>query len=236
MTFFQKCRHLGWLALFSSSLASAQDLSFAQPLLEHHTVALVIWTTAEGGNGHFYEVVSSPEGITWADAESYAEGHGGYLATIASARENIFVFKLIDSAQFWFTNSNGDSWGPWLGGVNSPPANSSGAAWQWLNHEGAFTYTNWTPAHDANDNQPNHRLIFFGPGRDNRQPTWSFATADQHLHGFVVEYDTNPLPPALKYVALFGVSVVGLIALSSIIYFAVRWRRGKTAAALRLNR
>jgi hypothetical protein len=227
MTLLKNRRLLAWLAMFVCAPASAQDMSFAQPPLEHHTVALVLWTLAEGGNGHFYEVVSSPGGINWPDAESYAEAHGGYLATITSARENTFVFKLIDSAQFWLTSASGDSRGPWLGGRISAGENSTNPGWQWLNHEGAFTYTNWTPGPPANP-PPNSRLIFFGPGRDNRQPTWSFAAADQHLSGFVVEYDTDPLPSTLKYVAIFGVSVVGFIALGGVVYFVLHARQRKT--------
>jgi len=235
MTLSQIHRCFCCLALLSFSPAFGQDLSFAQPPLARHTVALVLWSTAEGGNGHFYEIVASPQGITWAEAESYAEARGGYLATLTSAGENTFVFKLIDSAQFWFKGPDGNSWGPWLGGIHSAAANSGGEAWQWLHHEGNFNFVNWTPTHNAGDDQPNNRLIFFGAGRDNRQPTWNFATADQQVHGFVVEYDTNPLPSSLKYVALFGVSIVGLIALGGVVYFVAQARRKKTAAPLRFD-
>ena len=47
------------------------------------------------GNGHRYEVVVVPEGITWLDAKAAASARGGYLATLTSAEENRFVWSLI---------------------------------------------------------------------------------------------------------------------------------------------
>src|SRR5687768_404607 len=80
---------------------------------------LVQWGVAEGGNGHFYEVVAAPGGITWGNAGFSATDRGGYLATITSAEENAFVFNLAaQDATLW--NSG---YGPWLGGVQ--PAGSA---------------------------------------------------------------------------------------------------------------
>jgi hypothetical protein len=235
VTLSAKCRCLGWCAVLLGASAQGQGLSFAQPPIERDSVALVIWPSTEGGNDHFYETVASPKGINWADAESYAESRGGYLATITSERENTFVFKLIDSGQFWLASPSGDSWGPWLGGINSPAARSGGESWQWLHHESAFDYRNWSPLHDDQDNRPDNRLIFFGPGANNRQATWNALPADHLLHGFVVEYDINPLPSSLQYVALFAVSIVGLIALGSVVFFIVRWQRGRATGASSLD-
>lgn len=49
------------------------------------------WPVEDGGNSHYYEVVSAPTGITWAGANSRAIERGGYLATITSQAENLFV-------------------------------------------------------------------------------------------------------------------------------------------------
>jgi hypothetical protein len=61
----------------------------------------VQWSVADGGNGHYYEVVSVPESIIWSDAKIAAEASGGYLATITSSQENEFVFNLTDNPIFW---------------------------------------------------------------------------------------------------------------------------------------
>src|SRR5882672_3346614 len=90
-----------------------------QPPAEVHSVELTEWRADVGGNGHFYEAVQAPAGITWDDAEAYAAAHGGYLATITSKEENAFVFKLVDDAGFWMDGPRGESLGPWLGGLKS---------------------------------------------------------------------------------------------------------------------
>src|SRR5436190_21444639 len=50
----------------------------------------VQWTTAAGGNGHYYQVVSVTNGISWQQARNAAASMGGYLATVTSAEENDF--------------------------------------------------------------------------------------------------------------------------------------------------
>ncbi|MCK4872198.1 MAG: hypothetical protein KAS72_05700 [Phycisphaerales bacterium] len=55
----------------------------------------VEWPVAEGGNGHFYEVVTNPT-LTWTQAMSWAEAQGGYLATITSLDEQVFVENLLE--------------------------------------------------------------------------------------------------------------------------------------------
>jgi hypothetical protein len=63
-----------------------------------------------------------PDGITWYEAKEAAESMGGYLATIASAEENEFVFKLMcDDDRFWSKGSDTARYGlyyfgPWIGG------------------------------------------------------------------------------------------------------------------------
>ena len=54
----------------------------------------VQWSIADGGNGHYYEAVLVPEGISWTDADLIASSKAGdwHLATISSAEENDFVY------------------------------------------------------------------------------------------------------------------------------------------------
>jgi hypothetical protein len=63
------------------------------------TATPVQWTTASGGNNHWYEFVFSQTGLTFAQAFSAAgassfNGLPGYLATITSAGEQSFVQQL----------------------------------------------------------------------------------------------------------------------------------------------
>jgi hypothetical protein len=199
-----------------------------QPPAEVHSVQLTEWRTDAGGSGHLYEAVASPAGITWNDAEGYAAAHGGYLVTIGSKEENAFVFKLVDEAAFWLNSPQGQSWGPWLGGTKSPTATTPADGWVWSHSNEPFTYTNWARTEPDNDGGREDRLCFYGEGKSNRETTWNDLDGNTKLHGFVVEYDYNPLPQSLPYIALFGVCVVGAIAVGGMVYFIVQARK-KTA-------
>ena len=59
---------------------------------------LVQWKIVDGGNDHWYQAVSVPEGISWYNSHIAASNMDGYLVTIASSEENDFVFNLIDNS------------------------------------------------------------------------------------------------------------------------------------------
>jgi len=101
----------------------------------------VQWTSAEGGNGHWYAVVSAS--LTWIGARAAAEKLGGHLATITSDAENTFVLNLVNSDGFW---SNG---GPWLGGYQMNDTEGPAGNWHWVTGE-AFSYTKWGPGEPNN--------------------------------------------------------------------------------------
>lgn len=189
-----------------------------QPPAEVHSVELTEWRADAGGNGHFYEAVTSPAGITWDDATVYAKAHGGYLATPQSKQENAFVFNLIDGADFWTAGTDGSAWGPWLGGVRATAFTPAPADWGWTD-----------PAARAAGRGDDH-LHFYAEHAGDRRPLWHALPGDTRLAGFVVEYDRDPLPNTLPYVALFGVCVVGTIALAGALYFLVEWLRKSNSA------
>jgi len=174
------------------------------------------WSRGKGGNGHYYQAVYTPDGISWVDAQKYALLHGGYLATITSAAENNAVYFLVSDPKFWCFTVPGQYSGPWFGGFNTTEQ------WYWLNHEGALSYTNWYPSEP--EERPNPRILYglhfytegapadgalvapgsrFGnfpfqrgvqPGQKIAQPgsTWDVSRAQVLLLGFVVEYNSDP--------------------------------------------
>ncbi len=93
----------------------------------------VQWTSGPGANGHWYEVVATPAGIRWTDANAAAASilPGGHLATIGSLEENDFVFSLVDDAQYWYEDSFGTKLGPWLGGTDGGVEGQ----WEWVTGE-----------------------------------------------------------------------------------------------------
>lgn len=65
----------------------------------------VEWPAIDGGNGHYYEAVPTPNGITWIAANASAKALGGYLVSITSEAENRFVFSLIaGDDRYWQPN------------------------------------------------------------------------------------------------------------------------------------
>jgi hypothetical protein len=146
----------------------------------------VEWLVAQGGNGHFYEVVSAPGGITWGNASLAATNRGGYLATITSAEENAFIFNIATQiATVWYSG-----YGPWLGGLQPAGSAEPGGGWRWVTGE-PFLYKNWAPLQPNNNN--NEDRIQFG-GQADRSSAWNDISQSNtnFTRGFVVEYDRHP--------------------------------------------
>ena len=151
----------------------------------------VQWSEARGGNGHWYQAVSVPGGITWTDAKQAAEAKGGYLATITSAEENAFVYSLLDDDRFWHLTGNNDD-GPWLGGAYDRETKSL----HWITGE-PWDYTNWYPTQPnrliASDHPyPQDSLLFYG-GAYKRSPTWANNWHDiANPVAYVIEWNIHP--------------------------------------------
>ena len=80
-----KCLTPMLLGLALSCLSQTARAEFINP---------VHWTTAIGGNDHWYEVVYTG-GLDWEGAYSQAEALNGYLVTLTSNAENTFVWNLL---------------------------------------------------------------------------------------------------------------------------------------------
>jgi MYXO-CTERM domain-containing protein len=155
--------------------------------------------TQWAGNGHWYDVIFSRDMVTWDSANGAAQAGGGYLATLTSAGENDFVYALVDRGthpELWGTYAwapDVPAFGPWLGGYQDPYGWPADGNWRWVTGE-AWAYTNWNPI------QPDH---WTGNGyREDRLMFWegnfwndldrSGDPAETVMHGYVVEYDSNP--------------------------------------------
>ena len=89
----------------------------------------VAWPLSEGGNGHEYEVVLTPDGMNWSDARAAAEAAGGHLATVSDMDELDFINGL----DFAGTDKG------WIGGYQDmnecctiEGAGYNSTEWQWL--------------------------------------------------------------------------------------------------------
>jgi len=152
------------------------------------------WSPGAGGNGHFYRAFAVPSGITWGDANQYANTHGGYLVTITSAAENLFVFNLAKDPKYWLGGiANPYYDGPWLGGFKSTTSRNPAVGWQWVHNEGPFKYTNWAPPNpDNNQGQGWENALNYWSSRGPKpSPGWNDRNGNNAVRGFVMEYDTE---------------------------------------------
>jgi len=160
--------------------------------------APIQWTQAQGGNGHWYELVSKDHQITWASALSEIsamsyQGQPGYFATVSSQAENEWIFSSVVVQ------------GPtWLGGIND------GSGWRWQNGE-KWQYSAWAPGQpDGFLGGVQHTLYYIAA------PLWD--DAPDHWGGipsqYVVEYNV-PEPS----------SMLSLLSAAGLLGSAMRRRR-----------
>jgi hypothetical protein len=183
----------------------------------------VQWMVGSGGNGHYYQLVAVPGGISWSAANTAAQNAGGYLATLTSSAENSFVYTNLASlnASVWFTDTSGNSEGPWLGGFQPNGSSEPSGGWSWVTGE-AWSFTSWSPGEPNNFNPNEDYLQFFGAG-SSINSNWNDAAGAVAVRGYLIEYDTSPIPePADAALILAGIAG-GLIA----------WRRRRIARARR---
>jgi hypothetical protein len=179
--------------------------------------APILWSTGSGGNGHYYESVSTP--MTWEDANLAASamlflGENGHLATITSQAENDFLVANFVNPQF-------------LGGYQPDGSSEPDGDWAWVTGE-TWSYTNWAPGEPNNSLGTEKYLEFFAGG-----PRWNdiFGTATRT---FLVEYDIVPEPSTLVLVCV-GAAACEMVALTRPMISVTerRWPRFKSQTVRR---
>ncbi len=161
------------------------------------------WPEASGGNGHWYQPVAVPGGISWNDADAAAKAAGGHLVTMGSAEENTFVFGLIDDDPALWDDSNPNhshGIGPWIGGLQPDGSPEPSGNWQWVTGQ-AWSYTNWAPEQPNDDSGTpgdQNRVQFLGYGQL-MGPTWNDARDYSLIPGYVIEIGIDDRPGAIAH-------------------------------------
>jgi Lectin C-type domain/PEP-CTERM motif len=162
-------------------------------------------------NGHYYRLIQFPE-RTWEDARLAAltETFGvvnGYLATITSANEQLFVASSFSSAI--------QLWGAWLGGFQPSGSPEPAGNWRWVTGE-PFAYTNWaSPIEPNNANNNENQLQLMASGNWNDLGTSEPVGSPLYDLPYLVEFSV-PEPSSL------------LVAAGTLTGVAACWRRRRS--------
>ena len=155
----------------------------------------VLWET----NGHYYEAIAVPSGITWVDASIDATnssylGMGGYLATVTSEEENNFIHTTFGSSNIV---------GFLLGGFQLPGSDEPSAGWTWVTGEewNAWDVSNWK-ADEPNNAYSGGAIFYHGTSTSEevlQYSNWGGTWASQFNDvpdmsgwgGYIVEYEPS---------------------------------------------
>ncbi len=178
----------------NDSIGTAQDLEGSAIDLGNGGSRMAVvggrWASSRVGgtvffedNGHYYELVSVPGGLTWEDARAAAEartyrGASGHLATITSAAENLFLTRVF---------GEGGLDGMYLGGYQTDGSFEPDGGWNWVTGEFFYGFTNW------GDGEPNdwgdEKYLQYAHGLDAEGMRWNDLGLSTGVWGYVVEYE-----------------------------------------------
>ena len=182
------------------------------------TAAPVLWDTADGGNGHYYELITTSLG--WADALATAGtfshlGSQGYLVTLTSAAETTFVRDNLTTASYWAAGSDGEVEGVWKW-MAGPELGQI-----FWNNGVTVGYAGWSGG------EPNN----FGGNEDALQANWSGLAWNDASGGanniYVVEYNAAPPVGGIPEPSTWAMMILGFGAAGA----AMRRRRVAPAVA-----
>jgi hypothetical protein len=151
------------------------------------------WSSAAGGNNHFYALTPSP--TNWTSAQSLAVSWGGTLATITSSNEQNFINTTFLAGAF-------EHLPLWIGLIDPPAKKGTFSGklgsmevqiglhprvnFQWVTGE-PFSYSNWKPG------EPNNSP----PGENYVAINWEYS--DDPPRGLKGDWNDTPLNGTTGY-------------------------------------
>ena len=165
------------------------------------SAAVVEWTVASGGNGHFYERVDTPVAFATARAAALASIHNGlagYLVTVTSEEENQFLIDLAGGIG-WTSGSDEAVEGTWRW-LDGPEAGV--AYWK----DGVtLTYADWGAGEPNTFRgiQEDYMVIKFG-----QTAFWNDLPFDSG-QGYYVEYSAAPTTGGVPEPSAWALMILG---------------------------
>ena len=160
----------------------------------------VQWRADDGGNDHWYLVVTVPQGITWTEAHASALNMNALLACLESSTERAFCVGQFGSdavPSAWAPQYEGGAivFGPWLGGYQVESGLEPAGGWFWLT--GAAFDPSWQSNccnNSCNGSADEDRLhLHYEPGQ--QTPRWNdlpdVVGCGNQPRGFIVEFSAD---------------------------------------------
>ncbi len=145
------------------------------------------------GNGHYYEAIIFEQTDTksWQEASDFAESKHGYLVTITSQDEAVFLNGFLPREQNY-----------WIGAYQSG-ATTTSTGWYWVSGE-SWGHTNWLSGEPSDgddvpnieDGQEDYAYLFIAT--DINTYGWNDTWNNTELNGLIVEYNKNPKPSSKR--------------------------------------
>ncbi|MCX7922713.1 MAG: PA14 domain-containing protein [Clostridia bacterium] len=157
-------------------------------------------------NGHGYALIDQP--MSWPAANVYSGMLGGYLATITSPEEQMYIQSIL-------INGSKDYY--WLGLTDQ----QTEGTWKWVTNE-EFRYTNWHAGQPDNSNNDDYCAIIRGNDWAGTASTglWhdekEATTLPLSSYGFICEWDdpgidsTPPIAPTMLEAASNSLTTASL--------------------------
>ena len=157
-----------------------------------------------GVNGHFYRPIST--GATYTNARILSEattfkGQKGYLVTITSADEDLFIFNNVPQSSIWFALTDEETEGQWK--IDAGP--EKGTLIKTSNGQTAGNiqgqYNNWAGGEPNNSGNEDYAVTKWGGGSQWNDLPNNFSCA------YVVEFGTWSNPDDATFTEFYSNSV-----------------------------
>ena len=111
----------------------------------------VQWTTASGGNGHWYRVQPYGTITSWMSSQQDAVSHGGHLATLQDSGEEAYLRSIVGGG-----SCVGCAWSEFYIGAFQPDGSAEPmGGWEWVTGE-PMNYSNWRAGEPNNSGGVEH--------------------------------------------------------------------------------
>jgi hypothetical protein len=157
-----------------------------------------------GVNGHFYRPIST--GNTYIGARTAAEastfkGQKGYLVTITSSDEDVFIFNNVPQTSIWFALTDEVTEGRWVIDAGPEKGTLIKTANGQLNGNIVGQYNNWAGGEPNNSGNEDYAVTKWGGGSQ-----WN-DLPNQFNCPYVIEYGTWSNPDDASFTEFYTNSV-----------------------------